>query len=149
LVPSAVVPRGRPTRWHRSGAAFLHVAVAHFQVLQDRAQLAQIRASLGGSADIGLADDLEQRDAGAVVVDQAGVAVLIVNVLAGVLLHVDAREADRSVFAIDLDVDATLGADRQLVLADLIALGQVRVEVVLARPAAHRRDRAVRRQSRP
>ena len=39
-----------------------------------------------------------------------------------------------------LDVDHAAEADRQLVLADLIALGQVGIEVVLARPAALRRD---------
>ena len=75
-------------------AAFLHVAVADLEVLQDRAQRAQVGAGLGRAAQVGLAHDLEQRHAGAVEVDQAAAAVRVVDVLAGVLLHVDAGQAD-------------------------------------------------------
>ena len=45
------------------------------------------------------------------------------------------------------DVDSAAVHDRQLVLADLIALRQIRVEVVLAREHGAPRDLAVRREA--
>jgi hypothetical protein len=42
----------------------LHIAVAGPEIAQDRAQFAQIYASFLGAAQIGLRDDLHQRDAG-------------------------------------------------------------------------------------
>ena len=64
LVPSV----GRAARAHRdvgvaAEAALLHVAVADLEVLEDRAQRAQVGAGLGGAAHVGLAHDLEQRHA--------------------------------------------------------------------------------------
>ncbi len=55
----------------------------------------------------------------------------------------DAGEPDALGSAVDDDVDMAGLADRQLVLADLIALAEIGVEVVLARPAAHRGDATV------
>jgi hypothetical protein len=57
---------------------------------------------------------------------------VFVQRLAGVLLEVGAGERMVLVDVADLDVEAAALDDRQLVLADLIALGQVGVEVVLA-----------------
>ena len=50
----------------------------------------------------------------------------VVDIFAGVFFHVDARQAHALQRAIQFDVDVAAGADRQLVLADLIALGQIR-----------------------
>jgi hypothetical protein len=87
-----------------------------------------------------LTHDLEQRDAGAVEVDEAEWFSVEVDQLAGVLLEVDAGEADaaRAVVAVDLEVAA--GGQRRVALRDLIALREVGVEVVLAGPRAARRD---------
>ena len=52
--------------------------------------------------------------------------------LPGVLFHVDARQAHALHLAIQFDVDVAAGTDGQLVLANLIAFGQIRVEVILA-----------------
>ena len=55
---------------------------------------------------------------------------------AGVFLHVDAPDADALPRAADLDLDLAVLGDGQFVLGDLVALGQVGVEIVLAREAA-------------
>jgi len=68
--------------------------------------------------------------------------VRIVGELAGVLLHVDAPDADALPRAADLDLDVTVLSDGQFVLGDLVALGQVGVEIVLTREAALAGDRA-------
>ena len=51
---------------------------------------------------------------------------------AGVLLDVDAADADALLPRAGLDVDVTVDVQRQVVLRDLVALGQVGVHVVLA-----------------
>ena len=112
--------------------ALLHVAVAGAQIAQQGAQLAQVGAGLLGRANVGLGDDLHQRDAGAVEVDVGAPRVLVVQRLAGVLLQVQALDADVPAAAVrQIDGDGALADHRLLVLADLIALRQVGVEVVL------------------
>ena len=81
-----------------------------------RAQLAQIGAGFLGRAHIGLADDLHQRDAGAVQVDVGFRRVLVVQRLAGILLQMQARDADLARCAVgQLDLDLALADDRVLV----------------------------------
>src|SRR5262249_56585049 len=123
-------------------AAFLHVPVADLEVLEDGAQRPQVGARLGGAAQVGLAHDLEERDAAAVEVDQAATGVGVVNVLPGVLLHVDAGQAHTPRRAVDHDLEPAGRAHGLLVHADLVALRKVGVEVVLAREARVGRDRA-------
>ena len=73
---------------------------------------------------------------------------VLVQRLARVLLEVRARDADRLRRAVlEHDLDAAVCDDRQLVLADLIALRQVGIEVVLAREHRAARDRAARREA--
>ena len=57
---------------------------------------------------------------------------LVVDRLAGVLLQMQPLDADLEALAVDLDLDLALADDGLLVLADLVALRQVRIEVVLA-----------------
>ena len=66
--------------------------------------------------------------------------------LAGVLLHVDAGDADAHGAAAGTELDRAAGRERPLVLRDLVALGQVGIEVVLAREDRRRVDRAAERQ---
>ena len=67
--------------------------------------------------------------------------------LAGVLLHMDPRDADPALAAVgELDVEVTAHADRQVVLADLVVLRHVRIEVVLPVEQRARSDLAVQRQ---
>jgi hypothetical protein len=94
-------------------------------------------------SQVGLGHDLEQRRAGAVQVD-AGVTVeVLVHGLASVLLEVRAGDADALLVALVVsNEEFAVLDDRQLVLADLVALRQIRVEIVLAgenRSRCHRR----------
>ena len=117
-------------------AALLHVAVADAEVRRGCARSALRYAPASSArAEVGLADDLEQRHAGAVEVDPRlsrpprtswmflpASSSMWMRVMPDVpLLAVRPRRSS-----------APPRADRQLVLRDLVALGQVRVEVVLA-----------------
>jgi hypothetical protein len=77
------------------------------------------------------AHDLDQGRAGAIEIDD-GVAAQAVQVLARVFLHVHAHDADRVRRAGLADVERAAGAERRVVLADLVALGKIGVEVILA-----------------
>ena len=117
--------------------ALLHVAVAGTEVAQDRAQLGEERHRLLRRAQVRLRHDLHQRDARAVEIDVAQAGVLVVQQLAGVLLEVQPLDADVDASAVrQIDGDDAFADDRRLVLADLIALRQVGIEIVL--PVEHR-----------
>ena len=93
-----------------------------------------VRKALASSAraQVGLGHDLHQRDAGAVEIDERHGGVLIVQRLAGVLLEVQALDADLDALAaFQIDRDFALADHRRFVLADLIALRQIGIEVVL------------------
>jgi hypothetical protein len=94
-------------------------------------------------AHVRLGDDFQQRRAGAVEVD-AGLAVeILVQRLAGILFEVGAGQADvlfLLVPGLTRMAPAAALHHRDLELADLVALGQVGVEVVLAREHRARRD---------
>src|SRR6185437_12632678 len=81
---------------------------------------------------MGLGDDLHQGDARPVQVHEAGIRVLIVQALARILLQMQALDAHTDAFTVlEVDGDLTLAHDRVLVLADLVALGQVGKEIIL------------------
>ncbi len=127
-------------------AAFLHVAVADAQPHHQRVQRAGIRHGFGRAAHVGLGDDLQQRRAGAVQVDAGHAGEVFVQRFAGVFFQVGARQVDGllvaglPVPAFHLDGQRAALHHRNLVLADLVALGQIGVEVILAREDALGRD---------
>ena len=101
-----------------------------------------------GRADVRLGNDLQQRRAGTVEVDATHAVEVFVQALAGVLFQVrtgDADALDGAVF--QGDVEEALADDGVIHLAGLIALGQVRVEVVLAREDVTFGDLGVDRQA--
>ena len=137
--------------------ALLHPHVGDAERADHVAQLGHVRPGdlrrpRPGAGDR-LGDDLDQRDAGPVVVDQrlggavdpAGGAADVQG-LAGVLLQVHPLDADPDHLAVDLDVQPAVDAERLVVLADLEVLRHVRVEVVLPGEPAPGRDGAVERQ---
>ncbi len=66
---------------------------------------------------------------------------VLMQALAGVFLQMGAGDADALALAVfQVDVEVSLAHHWQLELADLVALGQVGVEVVLAREHRARRD---------
>ncbi|MNQ95074.1 hypothetical protein D3C85_1106170 [compost metagenome] len=101
-----------------------------------------------GAAHVRLGNDFQQRCAGTVQVDAGGAAEFFVQALAGVFFQVrtgDAHALDRAVLQGDIQV--ALADDRQFHLADLVALGQVGVEVVLAGEHVVLADFGVNRQA--
>ncbi len=116
-------------------APLLQVTVVHAEPDQNVTQRSQVLRRLERSSEVGLAHDLDERSAGAIQIDE-GVPPHAVYVLAGILFHVDARDPRASHFPLDVDVEMPGRGQRLFVLADLIALGQVRIEVVLAREDA-------------
>src|ERR1700730_5470936 len=95
--------------------------------------------------EVGLGHDLDQRRATPVEVHDAAVsamdppALAEVHQLGGVLLEVDAMEADVS--------ESPAATQRHVVLGDLIALRQVRIEVVLAVKQRPPRDLGLEREA--
>ena len=108
----------------------LHLAVGYPQVLQGGLQLLQVGDDLVGGAEVGLGDDLDEGDAAAVAVDQR-TQLRIMDELAGVLLNMDPGDPHPLASLRAFDIEVTAGAQREVVLGDLIGLGQVRVEIIL------------------
>ena len=126
-----------PDRAHRdvgvdAEAAFLHVAVADADPGHQRVQRAGVGHGLGAGAHLRLGDDFQQRRAGAVEVDAGHAVEVLVQRLAGVLFQVGAGEVDASFPPSPRDPRARRPRRWASQLADLVALGQVGVEVVLA-----------------
>src|SRR5450759_3920906 len=116
--------------------ALLHVAGGDLDELHHLLQLGQVGVRLVGAAHVGFADDFDERRAAAVQIDiggAAGILEAVVHALAGVVFHVDAGDADALGTAVHHDIHEAMLGHRLVVLGDLVALGQVRVEVVLAR----------------
>jgi hypothetical protein len=129
--------------------ALLEVAVVHAQEHEHVAQLAEVGLGLGGAAQLGLAHDLDERRARAVEVHHGGRAAPgAVQVLGGVFLHVDAREVHRLLLVSHLEGELPAQVQRVLELGDLVALGEVRIEVILAVEAALAAHVAAQRQPR-
>ena len=110
--------------------AHFHLAVGNAAPAHQLAQALQICLRLCRRADIRLRDDLDQRNAAAVAVC-AG-AVVGMHQLAGILLDVDARNADALLLAVDIDVDVAVLTERMIELRDLVCLRQIGIEIVLS-----------------
>ncbi len=112
------------------------------------AQLRRVEARLRRGADVGGGHDLDERHAGPVVVDEGVVGVVDataaadVRRLAGVFFHMGTLDAYPAVVG---QLQPAVDIDGRVVLADLIVLGHVRVEVILA-VEQRRPDLAVERQ---
>lgn len=139
----------------------LHAGFRDTERLDDLAQLTDVRLGDLGSALARaldrLGDDLDERDARAVVVEQrvrgavdAAGGTADVRRLAGVLLHVGALDLHAEGLAVlQLYVEVTVEGDRLVVLGGLEVLRHVRIEVVLPGEAAPLGDLAVQRETDP
>ncbi len=95
--------------------------------------LLHVRHRLLGRAHVGLGDDLEQRCAGAIQIDAAGMGKALMQRLAGILLEMRAGDADDLDGAVvEHDRKLSLLDHRQLVLTDLITFRQIGIEIILA-----------------
>src|SRR5262249_37862232 len=72
----------------------------------------------------------------------------VVDALSGVVLYMDARHADALGLAVDLDLDPAVFGQGLIVLRNLVALRQIRVEVILTGEDGTRVHVAIQRQSR-
>ena len=124
----------------------LHVAVAHADPAEDELELLEVGAALVGAGEVGLGDDLHQRQATSVEVDAACRSRSAVDVLAGVLLEMHSPHPDPLRPGLRVDQHVAVLAKGLLILADLVVLGEVWVEVVLPGEDAARRDVAVKGQ---
>ena len=130
--------------------AFLHVAVADAEPAHQGVDLPHAGRRLGRAVEGRLGHDLEERRPRPVEVDPAQLPEPLVHRSARVLLEVGADERDVAGGGVGrLDGDGPSRRDRILVLADLVALGQVRIEVVLAREDAARGDAGADREAEP
>src|SRR5690606_25594445 len=126
----------------------IHIAVAGAEITEDRAQLGDVGRRLLRSPQVRLGDDLHESDARAVQIDVALGRMLVVQALARVLLHVQARDADLLDRAVrQIDQELPLSHDRPRILRDLVSLRQVRIEIIL--PVEHRNVVDLRFQAEP
>ena len=114
--------------------ALLHLGVRGAGGQEDGAELVDVGLGLLRVANVGATHDLDQGDAGAVVVDERVVgpvdaaAATGMGVLAGVLLDVGPLDADARAVG---EVEPAVDVDGPVELGDLVVLRHVRVEVVL------------------
>src|SRR5262249_2049152 len=113
--------------------ALLHVAVAGAEIAHDGTQLRDVGLGLLGGAQIRLRHDLHERHARAVEVDEGRSGMPVVQRFSGVLFKMQPLDPDLHGLAVgQIDDDLALAHERRFVLADLIALRQIGIKVVLA-----------------
>ena len=132
--------------------ALFHVAVGDAGVEEDFLEAGEVLVGLVGGAEVGLGDDFDEGCAAAVEVDVGAgrrVGEAVVDGLAGVLFHVEAGNADATDTAaggeVAGDVEVAVFCEGLVELGDLVALGRVGVEVVLAGKDAGGVDGAIDR----
>ena len=109
---------------------------------EQRLELLGVPAGLLRGTHVGIGHDLHQGRTRAVEVDQADPLPGLVggvDELGRVLLEMGPGDPDRDLALGRLERQPAVGGQRQVVLADLVALREVRIEVVLAVPAGRGR----------
>ena len=129
-----------------SQAAFFHVAIADVQIFQDLLQPGQVIVSLRRRTNIRGRHDFYQRHAASVEVQMrvsAGIRKPLVQGFSGVFFHMDALYSNFLSGAVHGNFNVAVLRQRPVVLGDLIALREIRIKVILARPLRFRIDAAV------
>ncbi|OPZ80038.1 MAG: hypothetical protein BWY79_00031 [Actinobacteria bacterium ADurb.Bin444] len=134
--------------------AFLHIHIGYVELLQQVAQLGEVGPRLFGSEYIGLAHDLHQRRAAAIEIHHgvigpgnAPVGAARVHQFGGIVLQMRSGDA-HAVHApiLQLHVEVPTEAQGEVVLRDLVTLGQIGIEVVLTVEDGVRGDLTVKGQ---
>ena len=110
----------------------MHVAVANAQPHHQGVQRARVLHRFDAGTHVGLGHDFQQRGARAVEVDAGLTGVVLVQRLTSVFFQMGAGELHGVFFVAHKKPNVPALHHRRFVLADLIALGQIRIEVVLA-----------------
>src|SRR5690606_35808743 len=107
-----------------------HLAVGDADVLEDGFDFFQKGLGFRCRGQVRFRDDFNQRNAGAVVIHVRIIPRFTVEKLSGVFFDVNPVNADFLFAFFRLDFHIAVPAQGQVVLGDLVALGQVRVEVI-------------------
>ena len=106
----------------------------------------EVGVGLFGSAHVRLGNDFAERRAAAVVVNVGlggGFGEAFMQIFGGVFFKMEARDADALLCAFMIDLDPAICGEGQLVLRDLVALGQIGIEIVFAGEARMLVDGAI------
>ncbi len=104
---------------------------------------------LGRRIDLGFADDFDQRRAAPVQVDIAeaiGIGKSVMNRFAGILFQVDTLDPHPLGMAVLLEIEVSVFRQGFVELRNLVALGQIGIEVILACKNRKGIDAAIERQ---
>ena len=131
--------------------SFLHVAVADIDPAHQAMQGLGVGNGFLGRTHVRFGNDFQQRRSGTIEVDAAHAVKILVQGFSGIFFKVRAGEAHGLLTATGNDGDRAALHDRQIELADLVALGKIGIEIILAREYRATvdvvRDVAVDRQS--
>jgi hypothetical protein len=125
--------------------ALFHIAIGHTRLGEHRHEGTQERFGFGGGTEVGLGDNLEERHACTVIVNQRATACVaefthiffevgVVNTDVLMLAHHIAGGTGQ------LDFHGPTDDDREILLGELVVLRVIWVEVVLPIPGATRGD---------
>ena len=119
--------------------------------MQHHPQGAGIGQYLFNRVHIRLGDNLEQGDASPVEVHQRGSLLIGVEMgqFAGVLFQVHAADLDIQPAGLRTHGKQAVFGQRMFVLGDLIAFGQIGIEIILARELADLVDLTIQREGNP
>ncbi len=126
--------------------ALFHVAIAHAAIDEDVLEGVEIFVGHVRAGDVGFGDDFQQRHAGAVEI-HAAVAVEM-EIFADVLLEMRAGDAHAGDAALELKIHVAADGGGLVVLCDLIILGRVGIEIILAVELGKARDAAIQQVAR-
>src|SRR5690606_34136951 len=129
-------------------APLLEVPVVDAGGDQDLPERLHISDSFCARTQIGVANNLNERGPGAIQVD-GGVVADTMHVLPRVFLHVDTRDPCALELTAEFVLEVPRGAIGTIELADLVAFGEVRIEVVLPGEDALGSYREPQRERRP
>src|SRR4029077_829727 len=115
--------------------SFLHVDVTDARVEDDFFQSRKVFVGFLGRSDIRRTDYFNQRYPATVQIDRGlllRIGKTLVQTLASIFLEVQPRNSNLLDSAAGWDLDPTVLSQRLIVLRDLVALGQIRIEIILA-----------------
>ena len=125
----------------------LHIAVANTNPAHQCMQRFGIRNRLLRAGQIGFSDNFQQRCTGTIQIDTAHTMEIFMQRFTGVFFQMRAGQMHRFFNIAHHDRQRATLHHRQFVLADLVALRQIRIEIILARKNRPRTDGSADRKT--